>query len=313
MMCKTRLINSGLMILVGIGFYAETVQAQTRREPERRSRSEMLLKERLEDRLKTETADAIKLLNQDFTSFAEKYLDSDAFGYSEEKPALSEIVRMRKVLNQFAAAPVLLLDENQEAVLYLKMTEEESKAFAPPAPVKKKTELDVTGYGDDIKEVIKSGLADVQARNYQDFINNLYPLAELEQLKEQERESWLVEQLSENDLQLKQLQQDFQQLLSIEPTITDFQGMTLAVYQISTGKNYPNANQYRYQFDELGEPSDRIVAFEKVGKNWRFVDGNKQAREALQSARGGLSRDGFIQLRWELKDSEWRIVEIPFF
>tara|TARA_E500000305_G_C3982245_1_gene217526 strand:- start:542 stop:1159 length:618 start_codon:yes stop_codon:yes gene_type:complete len=205
------------------------------------------------------------------------------------------------------------MDENQEAVLFLKMTEEESKAYAPPAPVKKKTEFDVTGYGDDVTEVIKSGLADLQAKNYQDFINKLYPLAELEQLKEQERESVFFEQLAENEIQLLQLQQDFEQLLSIEPTITNFQGMTLAVFQISTGKNYPNANQYRYQFDELGAPSDRIVAFEKVGKNWRFVDGNKQAREALQSARGGLSGDGLIQLRWEQKESGWRIVEIPFF
>ncbi|TWT62283.1 hypothetical protein [Rubinisphaera italica] len=312
MMRNTRFIIPGLMILVGIGFFAETVQAQ-RNQRARRSRSEEMLRERLEDRLKTDTTDAIKLLNQDFTAFTEKYLDSDAFGYSEEKPVPSEIERMRNVLNLFAAAPLLIMDENQEAVLFVKMTEEESKAFAPPSPVKKKTEFDVTGYGDDISKVIRSGLADLQAKNYQDFINKLYPLAELEQLKEEEQESWVVEQLSENEIQLKQLQQDFQQLLSIEATITNFQGMTLAVFQISTGKNYPNANQYRYQFDELGAPSDRIVAFEKVGKNWRFVDGNKQAREALQSARGGLSRDGFIQLRWELKDSEWRIVEIPFF
>ncbi len=312
MMRKTRLLIPGLTILLGIGFLAETVQAQ-RNQRERRSRSGEMLKERLEERLQADTADAIKLLNQDFTAFSEKYLDPDAFDFSEAKPAPSEIERMRKVLNQFAEAPVRLLEGNQEAILFIKMTEEDTKAFAAPAPVKKSMKLDVTGYGDDVTEVIKSGLADLQAKNYQDFFNKLYPLAELEQMKEQERESWSVEQLSGDAIQLKQLEQDFQQMLRGKPTITEYRGMTLAVYQISTGKNFPNANQYRFEFYELGSPPDRIVAFEQVGKNWRFVDGNKQAREAMQKTRTGLSGDGLIQLRWELKESGWRITEIPFF
>lgn len=302
-------LAAGLLSLV----LSDPLWAQTRSRP---GRGGLQLQQRLESRLREDLLAALKLLEQDYGTFAESYLVPEAT--PRPLPA-AEIRRLHAVLSLFAEQPVQLFESGTEAESRVKITPEVARKLSPPPPPKTppatsgRDTPQAAGYGDDPQRALASAIRDLEAGNHREFLRSMFPLAELERLRASGQEDACLKRFAEDKVQPQLMIDDLRRMTREKPEFTTENGIRYAVYAIETDPRSLNSRDNSYKIERLLSPPPRACILELSGGHWRLHDGNREAREQVKHQRRPGVEEGTIGLRWQRTDAGWRLSEIPFF
>jgi hypothetical protein len=173
-------------------------------------------------------------------------------------------------------------------------------------PSPKDDKVTLVGYGDDLSQVLKAGLAALEAGEIESFIDHLFPAGELGRLQVKNGKARLVARLKRQTELIEQMRRD---LRTAGAAAAEFNPeKTLASITLPAASDNP-------------EGASRIVKFQKVAGAWRFFDNSTPVREemARQSrlvppnlsypvAPAGTVIQALVM---EKIGSSWRLSEIP--
>ncbi len=302
-----------LVLLAAGSFLVVGLTADAQRSPVL-SRAQLQLRERLTRQLQEDHQAALKMLAEDYPRFAERYLDPEAFPKEQRKLSSADIARLQGLLKLYEKQTGVLQENLLEAVYSRELTAEQVEQFRPPEPTREKQKVKpaaVSGYGENIPEVLKSAISDLEAGKLREFLEAMYPTAEIDRLRESGREDVYLKRLAEDQIALDLLISDLKQMAQGEPNMVEQEGIRFAVFAVETDVKSLYRRESNYQKDSKFPPSYRACVLELVNGHWRFQDGNREARGLEKQARE--PRAGIHELVWSRTPEGWRISVIPFF
>jgi hypothetical protein len=180
--------------------------------------------------------------------------------------------------------------------------EEPNPLAAVASPQDDKVAL--VGYGDDLSQVLKAGLAALESGEIESFIDHLFPAGELGRLEANNGKTKLVARLKKQPELIEQMRRDLK--AGLEAPTQFNAAKTLASITLPPAADDP-------------VPAPRIVKFQKLAGSWRFFDNSTPLREEMVRQSRLLSpklsypvSPGDVhELLLEKIGSDWRILRMP--
>ena len=149
----------------------------------------------------------------------------------------------------------------------------------------------VEGYGDDFRQVLERGGADLKAGKYEEFLTSVLPLAEVLELKRTDQLEAVAEQFRTYPALVASMSADFEAMSQTQAQPEDG-----AIRLGLSGSS-----------DDEGT---REVRWQLVGGSWRFFDQTTEAKDRIKQVEkdAGLVR---AILKFERVRDHWRLTELP--
>ncbi len=171
---------------------------------------------------------------------------------------------------------------------------EEAAAATPPSAV----DTPVKGYGGDLKKGLQLAIADLKAKKYDVFLQQMLPVSEVARLNENELVTETALVFEQNSMLAAAMIADLESLAKL-PLKAD--GDTVTATLLGRDKN----------------ETKREVRFQKVGGSWRFYDQITETQTQIEqlSARAEKQQSNPAAfepiLKFERIREHWRLVELP--
>lgn len=254
----------------------ESESDESKAEDPQKPPRERIVTNDLESQLKAELDDAVSLLEKgDVVTFVDRYMPVEVLKEIRTQPEpIEEILKrvnadgqfQKEMLDKFRImqkSQVTFLDEGKSlARLQMEYSDEE---LAPPKlnvnnPGDEKIPV-TAGFAGDINEAIGGAIAALEAKEYQTFIENMFPESEMYLTTSDEKMQGLLLRLKEHPEMVERMLADLKTLQKLTPEM-DSQQLT-ATFQLNDGTKQA-----------------RTVRFQKF-QTWRFANTAKEFRTQI--------------------------------
>ena len=217
--------------------------------------------------------------------------------------AASDLRRTKSVLKRFESkltkCQAGTIEGTNHEVLFMPATEPAAAEVpaTPAAPVKP-VEPDLKGYGGDVTKALQLAIADLKAKKYDAFIQQMLPVSEVVRLNEYELVAETALVFEQNPALAAAMIADLEALAKLPLKAV---GDTVTATLVGRDKN----------------ETKREVRFQKVGGSWRFYDQVTETRTQIEqlSARAEKMQSNPAAfepiLKFERIREHWRLVELP--
>ena len=217
--------------------------------------------------------------------------------------AANDLRRTKSVLKRFESkltkCQTGTMEGTNNDVLFMPAAEPVA-AEVPATPVApaKPAETAVKGYGGDVNKALQLAIADLKAKKYDAFIQQMLPVSEVDRLNENELVAETVLVFAQNPTLATAMIADLEALAKLPLKAV---GDTATATLVGRDKN----------------EAKREVRFQKVGGSWRFYDQVTETQTQIEqlSARAEKMQSNPAAfepiLKFERIREHWRLVELP--
>ena len=157
----------------------------------------------------------------------------------------------------------------------------------------------VIGLGSDLQQMLLQAAKLLDARKYDDFVNSVYPLAELARLEQEDgMERHIMRITSRPEMK--------------EAMLRDLKAVYDSPQAVTVSGSLAEANLPAL----VPGDAPRTVKFELIDGNWRFFDGGRSTREEqkqlVEKSAGGYTLPGSKgSMVLSYSDGSWRLIGMP--
>ena len=177
-----------------------------------------------------------------------------------------------------------------------------------PAVLNPYSETPVTGdgYGNDLKKVIAAAIRDLEAGEYERFMQNMFPPSTISMMKADDRWDGIVSSLTKDSPMVDRMLEDLKSIRSENATVDG----TTATYRFANDVvPADRQDDDRGEAEKSLEVGMREIRFSKIGNSWRFFDATVgvpgELDKALAREPAGETLSSDIVL--EKVGSDWRL------
>ena len=157
----------------------------------------------------------------------------------------------------------------------------------------------VIGLGSDLQQMLLQAAKLLDARKYDDFVNSVYPLAELARLEQEDGMERHILRITSRPEMKEAMLRDLKAVYDSPQAVTVSGSMAEA--------NLPAL---------VPGDTPRIIRFELVDGNWRFFDGGRSTHEEqkklVEKSAGGYTLPGSKgSMVLSYSDGSWRLIGMP--